>query len=114
MIDDYCQSHRPWATVKYLMIAFSIVNLQPSIVNAISRNAGTKNGDFLNLGTDARGVALGDSGVSTVEGIDALRWNPAGLSALTTKEAGGTHIQYYQSVHVENVGFAYPLGDDSA
>ena len=80
---------------------------------AISNNAGTKNGDFLNLATDARGVVLNDTSVSTVEGVNALRWNPAGLNTLTTREVSGTHVEYYQGVRMENVGFAYPLGDDS-
>jgi hypothetical protein len=88
--------------------------LLPLTSYAISNNSGTRNGDFLNLATDARGVALNDSGVSTVDGANSLRWNPAGLNSLTQKEFSGTHVQYYQGVRYENVGFAYPLGDDSA
>ena len=80
-IDDYRHFRRALRVIRYLVIAFAIVNLQSSIVNAISNNSGTKNGDFLNLGTDARGVALGDTIVSTVDGVDALRWNPAGSNA---------------------------------
>ena len=79
---------------------------------AINKNAGTKNGDFLNLATDARGVALGDAGVSIPEGVESMRWNPAGLSNVTMKEVAGTHVEYYQGVQVENVGFAYPLGGE--
>src|SRR5437879_6247200 len=51
-------------------------------VHAISDNAGAKNGDFLRIGTDARGVALGDSVVSMTRGADALRWNQAALGVL--------------------------------
>jgi len=87
--------------------------LLPLNLYAISDNAGTKSGNFLKIATDARGVALGDSVVSTAEGVDSIRWNPAGLASLETKEAAGTHVEYYQGVRVENVGFAYPLGDDN-
>jgi len=80
---------------------------------AISNNAGTTNGDFLNIATDARGVALGDSVVSMAEGVDAVRWNPAGLSSLTEKEAAATEILYYQGVSIQNVGFAYPLEESA-
>lgn len=78
-----------------------------------SDNAGTKNGNFLKLATDARGVALGDSIVSTVDGADALRWNPAALSREQNKEVSGTHIQYYQGVQVENVAAAYPMEESA-
>ena len=77
--------------------------------NAISNNAGTKNGDFLNIATDARGVALGNSVVSMAKGSDALRWNPAGLGLLEEREVSATHIQYYQDVHVENISGSFPL-----
>jgi hypothetical protein len=80
---------------------------------AISDNAGTKNGAFLKIPTDARGVVLGDASVAMAEGTDAIRWNPAALGSLETKEFSATHIQYYQDVHIENTAFAYPLGDSA-
>jgi hypothetical protein len=83
--------------------------LSPSAVNAISSNAGTKNGNFLKIKTDARGVALGDSVVSLVRGADALRWNPAALGLLESKEVSATHIQYYQDVKIEHVSGAFPI-----
>ncbi len=78
-------------------------------VYAISDNAGTKNGNFLKLATDARGVALGDSVVSMARGADALRSNPAALGILEQKEVSATHIQYFQDVKVENLSAVYPL-----
>jgi hypothetical protein len=78
-------------------------------VSAISDNAGTKNGNFLKIPTDARGVALGPTMVSMAEGSEGLRWNPAALAKLETKELSATHILYYQDVSVENASFAYPL-----
>src|SRR5690242_3668911 len=89
-----------------LVVAWSL-SIAPA--QAISNNAGTKNGDFLKIGTDARGVALGDSVVSMVRGADALRWNPAALGILDGKEVSATHIQYYQDVHVENISGVYPI-----
>ncbi len=81
----------------------------PSQLYASSSSSGTKNGNFLKIQTDARGVALGDSVVSMAQGVDALRWNPANLSTLDGKEVTGTHVQYYQGVQIENVGAAYPM-----
>src|SRR6185437_4260409 len=46
-----------------------------------------------------------------VQGVEALRWNPAALSTLENKEVEGTHVEYYQGVTMENVAAAYPLDE---
>jgi hypothetical protein len=83
----------------------------PCAVGAIPNDAGTRNGNFLKLSTDARGTALGDAGISMPEGADALHWNPAGLSRLEDREVSASHVQYYQGVQMENVVGALPLGE---
>ena len=80
-----------------------------SSIYATSSNAGTTNGSFLDIATDARGVALGDASISMARGADALRWNPALLGLLENKDFSGTHVQYYQGVTMENVAVAYPF-----
>jgi hypothetical protein len=76
---------------------------------AISNNAGTTNGDFLRIGTDARGVSLGDSAVSMARGADALRWNPGALGLVDSKEVSATDIEYYQNVRIDNLSAVYPM-----
>lgn len=78
---------------------------------AISDNAGTKNGAFLKLATDARGVALGPTMVSMAQGTEGMRWNPAALAIGEGHEAAATHIEYFQDVSIENVSFVHPLQD---
>jgi hypothetical protein len=80
-----------------------------SKAQAGSTNAGTKNGAFLKIATDARGVALGHAMAVMAEGTEGMRWNPAALSTLETKELAATHIAYFQDVKIENVAFGYPL-----
>jgi len=92
-----------------LFLFISSLVTRPSSLFAISNNAGTKNGDFLNIATDARGVSLGESIVSMVNGADALRWNPAALGSLDGKEVSATHIQYYQGVDIENLSGVFPI-----
>src|SRR5258708_2638731 len=88
---------------------FAVFFIPLTFCHAVSKNSGTKNGNFLKIATDARGVALGDSIVSMVRGADALRWNPAALGLLEGKEVSATHIQYYQNVKIENINAAYPI-----
>jgi len=92
-----------------LLLPFTICHLPFAMAYAISNNAGTKNGEFLNIATDARGVALGDSVVSMVTGADALRWNPAALGMTDEKEVEATDIQYYQGVQIENIAGVFPI-----
>jgi hypothetical protein len=92
-----------------VLLSLSLIFLFSGISRAISSNAGTTNGNFLKLATDARGVAFGDSSVTMAQGADALRWNPALLASLDGKNVSGTHVQYYQGVTMENVAGAYPF-----
>jgi hypothetical protein len=92
----------------YLIFCFALL-IPFSYLHAISNNAGTTNGDFLNIATDARGVALGNAVVSMASGADALRWNPAALGLLEEKEVTATDIQYYQDVQIENIAGAFPI-----
>ena len=100
--------HLPFA-ICHLPFAIVLAFFPLANSYAISNNAGTTNGDFLKIATDARGVALGDSVVSMAQGADALRWNPAALGLAEEKEVEATHIQYYQDVHIENVAGVFPI-----
>ena len=105
------RANRKMQNAKRMLFAiFSLLfALSPSW--AISDNAGTTNGDFLELPTDARGVALGPAIVSMADGAESLRWNPGALGQATMKEFDATHVQYFQGVQVENMAAAYPLED---
>jgi hypothetical protein len=97
----------------FLSLLLCTVHGARSTAYAISNNAGSTNGDFLKIATDARGVALGDSVISMAEGAAAVHNNPAGLSSLTEKEAMATDVQYYQGVTMQNIAFAYPLEESA-
>lgn len=90
-------------------VASVLLALPLTMAGAVTDTAGTKNGSFLKIATDARGMSLGDSVVSMPDGIDALRWNPAALSTLESKEAAATHLQYFQDVHIENISVGIPM-----
>ncbi|HCL00785.1 MAG TPA: hypothetical protein DHW42_11855, partial [Candidatus Marinimicrobia bacterium] len=58
-----------------LLIAQSSVN-----------RVGTTASNFLELGYDPKGIAMGDACVSTVNGLSAIYWNPAGLAFMSGNE----------------------------
>lgn len=47
---------------------------------------GTTAANFLELGYDPQGIAMGDAVVSTVDNLSATYWNPAGLSFMSGSE----------------------------
>lgn len=94
-------------------VAAALFALAVAPAAAINENAGTKNGAFLKIATDARGMSLGDSVVSMPAGVDSLHWNPAGLALLDSKEAAATHLQYFQDVKIEHVGVGIPMEDSA-
>ena len=47
--------------------------------------------------------------VVMADGSEGMRWNPSALARLENKEISGTHVEYYQDTHIENVNFGYPL-----
>jgi hypothetical protein len=74
-----------------------------------SDSAGTASGQFLKLGADARGAAMGEAMGAAAEDLSALYWNPAGLAALDSRQVGLTHSFLYQSVFCDFLGYAHPI-----
>jgi hypothetical protein len=92
-----------WPALTFILLTSA------ALANAVSDNAGTKNGAFLKIATDARGVALGPAIVSMAAGAEGMRWNPGALGMADSQEVSASHIQYFQGVALENVTFAYPM-----
>lgn len=71
---------------------------------------GTTAGNFLELGYDPQGIAIGDAGVSTADYLSAIYWNPAGLSAMTKNEAFFAYQPWLTDTYTYTaaVGFVVP------
>lgn len=52
---------------------------------------GTTAANFLELGYDPKGIAMGEACVSTVDNLSAICWNPAGLSFMSSNEVFFAH-----------------------
>lgn len=71
--------------------------------------AGTSAGEFLKLGGDARGAAMGEAMTAASEDAAALYYNPAGLSQLQTRQGTATAGLLYQDVSVSYASYAHPV-----
>ena len=54
--------------------------------------------EFLNIGVDARALALGNSVVATSSDVTAGYWNPAGLSKVKNQQVSLMHAAYFANI----------------
>lgn len=71
--------------------------------------AGTSAGEFLKMGGDARGAAMGQAMTAASEDAAALYYNPAGLSQARARQGAATQGFLYQDVSVSFAAYAHPV-----
>lgn len=89
---------RPWVFVLALLLV-------PSQYLMAALNSGAA---FLKIGTGARPAALGGAYTALADDVNALYYNPAGLSRLTRRELGATHTQWLLGTRFDFIGYAQP------
>lgn len=69
--------------IKYLghILILSLLILSSIDAQMIHRY-GTTTGNFLEIGVDSEGSAMGDAFVAVSDDISSIYWNPAGLASL--------------------------------
>jgi hypothetical protein len=61
---------------------------------------------FLEIPAGARAAALGGAFASLAQGVEAAFWNPAGLEAVKGIQVTGTHVEYLQTLRIEQFAAA--------
>ena len=64
---------------------------------------------FLNIGTDARAMSMGNAFTGMTCGVSAIHYNPSGIAGLQEKEFQATHSEWISGIHYEFLGFASPV-----
>lgn len=64
---------------------------------------------FLKIGVGARPIGMGGAYTALANDINALAWNPAGLSLLAKKEAGAMHAELASDTRYDFLGYGQPL-----
>ncbi|MFA6094059.1 MAG: PorV/PorQ family protein [Elusimicrobiota bacterium] len=88
-----------------LLLAVLVLTLPESSVFC-APNSGTA---FLKIGTGARPEAMGGAYTALADDVNALYYNPGGLSILGKREVGFTHTQWLMDTTFDFFGFAQPL-----
>lgn len=71
--------------------------------------------EFLAIGVGGRGLSMGNSIIASVNDINAIYWNPAGLNKLDKKmEIGAMHSEYFAGIaKYDFIGASYRIDDKS-
>jgi hypothetical protein len=90
-------------TLKRILVILAVILLG---VDSVFAGGGTRNGtggaSELIIPVGAHGIALGGSGIATETGLNALYWNPAGISGMTNSvTAEFSHMNYIADIGVE-------------
>lgn len=90
-------------TIISLIVLFLVLITEVNLMYAGSGNrTGTGGASQLQIPVGVRGIALGEQGVSTSMGIEALYWNPAGISRMSNStEVAFSHMNYIADIGVE-------------
>lgn len=81
-----------------------------SVVYASAPKVGTSAAPELMIPMGARTVAMGGANVANVAGIEALYWNPAGLSAIGGNVASFSYVPYFADMNISYFGAGVRVG----
>ena len=90
--------------MKNITLIFSALMLAASAASAAATGA-----QFLKIDTDARLSGMGSAGAASALGVDALNYNPAGLSAMTGPELAFSHSKWLMDANHDFIGFGLPI-----
>ncbi|OGU32799.1 MAG: hypothetical protein A2057_06270 [Ignavibacteria bacterium GWA2_35_9] len=90
---------------KIIGLIFMLFILLPGLDNAYAgggNRTGTGGANQLLIPVGVRGIAMGEQGVATSSGLEALFWNPAGVAKMNNSAAMTfSHMSYIADIGVE-------------
>ena len=100
-------------TPSCFLTAILLVLLCTSGLNLQAQGVRKYSNDFLSIGVGARALAMSGSVASSVSGVEAAYWNPAGLTGITSDfEVAGMHAEYFAGLaSYDYAAIAMPLSD---
>ena len=85
-------------------------SLAQLVPNLGSQRSGISSFQFLKIGADARGAAMGEAIVAVSNDVSSLYWNPAGLTNSTSNQAVFSHSEWLIDLQHEFFAISYALG----
>ncbi len=97
--------------MKNLLFAAAAALLLYGAASAADNNVGTDGAAFLKIPTGSpRAQALGNSGVSIVEGGEAMGINPAGIASAQMREGSYSYLSWLEGYSGHYMSYVHPIG----
>ena len=77
-----------------------------------ARGPGTSSASFLKIDMSARPVGMGNAFCGIADDINAIQWNPGGLTQIEQQEVILTHNEWIQGIRLEFLGYAFPVDEN--
>ncbi len=75
---------------------------------------GTAGAQFLRIGVGARAVGMGEAYCAVSGDALSIHWNPAGLSQTTSGQVTFAHLEWFEGIRYEFLGYAQPIGEKAS
>ncbi|MFC1679556.1 PorV/PorQ family protein [Elusimicrobiota bacterium] len=97
-----------------LAAALLCAPLRPCAAGDFSSQAvGTAGSEWLNIGVDPRGMAMGNAFIAETREAFSMYWNPAGLSMIPRVSASAMHNEYIAGIRIQYAAYAQRITDTS-
>ncbi len=94
-----------------VLFAFFLVPYASSLLHAADSKIGTEGAAFMKIPTGSpRAQALGNNGVSLMEGGEAMGINPAGIASAQMRELSFSHLSWIQEYGGQYASYVHPIG----
>jgi hypothetical protein len=72
---------------------------------------GTAGAQFLRIGVGARALGMGEAYCAVSDDALSIHWNPAGLSQSTSGQVTFAHLEWFEGIRYEFLGYTRPIGE---
>ncbi len=94
-----------------VLLAAALLTQPLALLRAADARIGTEGAAFMKIPTGSPRVqALGNSGVSLVEGGEALAVNPAGIASAQMREFSFSYLSWIQDYSGQYMSYVHPIG----
>jgi len=94
-----------------VLFTFFLLPCASSLLRADDSKIGTEGAAFMKIPTGSpRAQALGNCGVSLMEGGEAMGINPAGIASAQMRELSFSHLSWIQDYSGQYMSYVHPIG----
>jgi hypothetical protein len=97
-----------------IVAIFAVLIMSYACFAAIPDNIGTEDAAFLKIDAATRPVAMGGAFVGLANDVNAVFWNPAGLTQTEKKELTTMYNAWFAGIHYGSAAYSQHIGKNAA